>query len=186
MKRNLLILTGIIFMAALVHGVSRRSETSKLHPASSAVITKASDKAAPDFELDSLDGRKLKLSDFRGQAVVLNFWATYCAPCRIEMPWLVDFSRKYKGQGLEIVGVSLDDGTQDQVDAFVKEMKVNYAILRGNHSVADAYGGVRFLPQTFLIDREGRIVKSLIGIKNESEFEAALKELLVPQPARSM
>ena len=102
------------------------------------------------------------------------------------MPWLVDFSRKYKGQGLEIVGVSLDDGSQDQVDAFVKEMKVNYAILRGNHSVADAYGGVRFLPQTFLIDREGRIVKSLIGIKNESEFEAALKEILVPQPARSM
>jgi cytochrome c biogenesis protein CcmG/thiol:disulfide interchange protein DsbE len=118
----------------------------------------------------------LKLSKHHDE--VLNFWATYCAPCRVETPWLTDFYRQYKTQGLEIVGVSMDDGGQEQVNDFVKEMNVDYTILIGNHIVGDAYGGTRFLPQTFLIDRQGRIVKSLLGIQSRSDVEENIKQLL--------
>lgn len=176
MKRSLLILIGIIFgVALLVYGASRASKSQSANPAGDA---KERSMIAPDFELKSLDGRTVKLSDFRGKAVVLNFWATYCAPCRVETPWLIDSYRQYKTQGLEIVGVSMDDGDQQQVDDFVKEIKVNYTILMGNHTVGDAYGGTRFLPQTFLIDREGRIVKSILGIKSQSDFEENIKQLV--------
>jgi peroxiredoxin len=179
MKRNFLILIAVTFaMAMLIYGASRESRVSKLQTADPAAGGNGQSSVAPDFELKSLDGRTVKLSDFRGKAVVLNFWATYCAPCRVETPWLTDVYRQYKTQGLEIVGVSMDDGGQQQVSDFVKEMNVNYTILIGNHTVGDAYGGARFLPQTFLIDREGRIVKSVLGIQSKGDFEENIKQLL--------
>ena len=179
MKRNLLILTGIICaVAIMVYGVSRKSGTSKAQAAGSTAAVSAPRKPAPDFELKTLDGRTVKLSDFRGKAMVVNFWATYCGPCRVEMPWLIDFYARYKTQGLEIVGVSMDDGDQEQVAAFVKEFNVNYTIVMGNHAVGDAYGGARFLPQTFLVDREGRITKSIVGIKSRNDFEESVRLLL--------
>ena len=158
-----------------------------LHPSSSSarqsVTTATADdskgKIAPDFALRALDGRTVKLSDFRGKAVLLNFWATWCAPCRIEMPWLVEFYKQYQSQGLEIVGVSMDDTGQEMAIAeFIKERNVNYPILVGNNAVADLYGGLRFLPQTLFIDREGNIVKTMYGIKSKDEFEQSIKELL--------
>ena len=179
MKRNLLILTGIICAVAIVvYGVSRKSRTSKAQAVDSAAAASVPRKPAPDFELKTLDGRTVKLSDFRGKAMVVNFWATYCGPCRVEMPWLIDFYERYKTQGLEIVGVSMDDGDQEQVAAFVKELNVNYTIVMGNHAVRDSYGGARFLPQTFLVDREGRIIKSIVGIKSRNDFEESIKLLL--------
>src|ERR1700730_18386155 len=124
MKRNLLILIGIMFaVALLVYGASCTSKSQTTNPAADA---NGHSRVAPDFELKSLDGLTVKHSDFRGKAVVLNFWATYCAPFRVETPWLTDFYRQYKTQGLKIVGVSMDDGDQQQVDDFVKEIKVNY------------------------------------------------------------
>jgi peroxiredoxin len=179
MKHSFLILIAVTFaMAMLIYGASRGSRVSKSPTANSAASGDGQSRLAPDFELKSLDGRAVKLSDFRGKAVVLNFWATYCAPCRVETPWLIDFYRQYKTQGLEIVGVSMDDGGQQQVSDFVKEMNVNYTILIGNHTVGDAYGGARFLPQTFLIDREGRIVKSVLGIQSKGDFEENINQLL--------
>ncbi|HYX30198.1 MAG TPA: TlpA disulfide reductase family protein, partial [Pyrinomonadaceae bacterium] len=128
----------------------------------------------------SLDGRSLKLSDFRGKAVVLNFWATYCAPCRVEMPWLIDLYKQYHARGLEIIGISMDDDVeQQQVADFVREINVNYPILLGNHTVADAYGGTQFLPKTLFIDREGRIAGATTGMKSKSDFENVIKQLLV-------
>src|ERR1700674_5381123 len=133
MKRNLLILIGTMFaVALLVYGASRTSQSQTADPTAAA---NGQSRVAPDFELKSLDGRTVRLSDFHGKAVVLNFWATYCAPCRVETPWLTDFYRQYKTQGLEIVGVSMDDGGQQQVNDFVKEMNVDYTILIGNDIV---------------------------------------------------
>lgn len=176
MKSNLLILGIMSAMALLVYGASRTSKSQTANPAAGG---DGQSRLAPDFELKSLDGRAVKLSDFRGKVVVLNFWATYCAPCRVETPWLIDFYRQYKTQGLEIVGVSMDDGDRQQVSDFVKEMNIDYSILMGNHTVGDAYGGTRFLPQSFLIDREGRIVKSMLGIQSKSDLEENIRQLLV-------
>jgi cytochrome c biogenesis protein CcmG/thiol:disulfide interchange protein DsbE len=103
--------------------------------------------SAPDFELRSLDGRMMQLSNLRGKSVLLNFWATWCAPCRLEMPWLAELDQEYRPQGVEIVGVPLDDPSGEQaVNKFIAERGVRYPILIGNSSVADLYGGVRFMP----------------------------------------
>jgi len=182
MKRNLFILAGIVLaMAVLIYGASHKSGISNSQAAEPPTAGSAQSNLAPDFELKTLDGRSVKLTDFRGKAVVLNFWATYCGPCRVEMPWLINFYQRYKAQGLEIVGVSMDDGGQEQIESFIKEMNVNYTIVMGNHSVGDAYGGARFLPQTFLIDPDGRIVKSVVGIKSKNDFEDNIKQLLAAQ-----
>ena len=90
---------------------------------------------APDFELPALDGKKLKLSDLRGKAVLLNFWATYCGPCKIEMPWFVELQKEYGPQGFQIVGVAMDDASTEEIAKFTKEMGVNYPILIGKESV---------------------------------------------------
>src|SRR5438105_3752803 len=91
-------------------------------------VANSQPKPAPQFELKTLDGRVVKLLDFRSKAVILNFWATWCAPCRVETPWLVELYHDYKGEGLEIVGISMDDGGPHLVEKFVHEMNVNYTV----------------------------------------------------------
>ena len=139
--------------------------------------------AAPEFQLTSLDGKTVKLSDLRGKAVVLNFWATWCGPCKIEIPWLADLQKQYQSQGVEIVGVAMDDDAEKNkadIAKFAKEMNVNYEVLLGNDKIADAYGGVDALPTTFYIGRDGKIVNRIFGIVGHKEIEeniqAALKE----------
>ena len=171
MRRQILAVTAVV-AALLLYGAVRWSH----HPAAAGAA--GAPRPAPDFTLQSLDGRTVRLSDFRGKAVVLNFWATWCAPCRVEMPWLVELSRRYRAQGVEVVGVSLDDpGQEQEVAKFARERNVDYTILLGSNAVGDAYGGARFLPQTFFIDRDGRIVKSTVGITTESDLEKNIREL---------
>ena len=140
---------------------------------------------APDFSLESLDGATTRLSDFRGKAVLLNFWATWCGPCKIEMPWFVDLQKKYAAQGLQIVGVAMDDASKQDIAKFAKDMGVNYPILIGKESVGDQYGGVPALPETFLIGRDGKIVDKIIGLKGKGEIEESIKKALDTRPAAS-
>jgi peroxiredoxin len=133
---------------------------------------------APDFELASLDGRKVKLSDFRGKAVVLNFWATWCAPCKIEMPWFVDLQKQYGRDGLEIVGVAMDDSDPSKIAQFASEMGVNYPVLLGTNKVSEAYGDVEYLPTTFYIDRQGKIVGKVAGLIDKAEIEDDARKAL--------
>ena len=134
---------------------------------------------APDFELRSPDGSTVKLSALRGKPVLLNFWATWCTPCRVEMPWLVELDKKYGTQGLQIVGVSLDDtGAAQEVAAFAKQRGVKYQILSGDSSTANAYGGVRFMPQSFFIDPDGKILKTTTGLTYKRDLEDAAEALL--------
>jgi peroxiredoxin len=180
MSRKAIIFAGVIaVMTLLLYGLLRPPRVVRSQAA--GVGDDSVRTPAPDFELRSFDGRTVKLSDFRGKVVVLNFWATYCTPCRVEVPWLMDFYRRYKEQGLEVIGVAMDDGGRKQVAAFVKEMKVNYTILMGNRSLGDAYGGMRFLPQTVFISRAGKIINRTLGIKSKSDFEDAVKQSLSTQ-----
>jgi len=185
MKSTTFILLGVMTLVTLsIYSSFRASRIFHSQAEASNVGHEMALEPAPDFELKSLEGRAVKLSDFRGKIVVLNFWATWCAPCRVETPWLVDFYRQYKEQGLEVVGVSMDDGNQEHVADFAKEMGINYTILMGNHAVGDAYGGLRFLPQTFFIGRDGKIIKHSFGIKSKSDFKDAIKQSL-SAPART-
>ena len=179
MKCKALVIGGLsMTLASFLVGTSLRTRAGK-SLGGAAAGTNEQRKVAPDFELKSMDGRSLRLSNFRGHAVLLNFWATYCAPCRVEMPWFVDLYKQYHDQGLEIIGVSMDDaGEQPQIADFVREIKVNYPILLGNHTVGDAYGGTQLLPKTVFIDRAGNINSSIVGMKSKSELENAVKSLL--------
>src|SRR5580704_7488596 len=140
---------------------------------------------APDFSLETLDGKTLRLSDLRGKAVLLNFWATWCGPCKIEMPWFVDLQKQYGSQGLQIVGVAMDDASKEDIGKFAKDMGVNYPILIGKESVGDQYGGVPALPESFLISRDGKIVDKIIGLRGKADIEEAVKKTLDTQPAKS-
>lgn len=137
----------------------------------------AKGKMAPDFSLQDLEGKPVKLSDLRGKAVLLNFWATFCGPCKVEMPWLIELQKQYGPQGLQIVGVALDDSGKDTIVKFAKNMGVNYLILQGEDSVGDAYGAVG-LPATYFIDRNGKIIDSALGLVSRSEIEDDIKKAL--------
>lgn len=133
---------------------------------------------APNFTLQTLDGKNLSLADLKGKAVVVNFWATWCGPCKIETPWLVELQNEYGAQGLQVVGVAMDDSGKDEIEKFAKDMGVNYPVLIGKEAVGDAYGGVPALPESFFVSRDGKIVDRIIGLKGRAEIEDAVKKAL--------
>ncbi len=133
---------------------------------------------APDFTLESLEGKTVRLSDFRGKGVLLNFWATWCQPCKIEMPWFAELQKQYGPQGLQIVGVAMDDASPKEIGEFAHDLGVNYPILVGKEEVGDAYGGVQFLPATFYIGRDGKVVDKVFGLKGRGEIEENIKKAL--------
>jgi peroxiredoxin len=136
---------------------------------------------APNFDLATLDGRRVKLSDYRGKAVLLNFWATWCSPCKVEMPWFVDLQKKYGNDGLVILGVAMDDSEASKIAEFANEMGVNYPVLLGTDKVSEDYGNVEFLPTSFYIDREGKIVGKGEGLLGQADVEQnVLKALSSP------
>lgn len=134
-------------------------------------------KPAPDFELATLDGKKVHLSDFKGKAVLLNFWATWCAPCKIEMPWFVELQKQYGPQGLQIIGVALDSEAPD-IKKFADGVGVNYIILMGDDHIGNTYGGVQGLPATFYIGRDGKMVSRVFGLASHREIEDSIRAAL--------
>jgi thiol-disulfide isomerase/thioredoxin len=133
-------------------------------------------KPAPEFALQSLDGKTVHLSDFRGKAVVVNFWATWCQPCRVEMPWFVEMQKQYGPDGLQILGINADeDANADELGKFAKGMGVNYPVLLGKEEVEQAYGGISFLPVTVYVDRDGNVVDKVFGLKGRGEIEDDIK-----------
>jgi cytochrome c-type biogenesis protein len=138
--------------------------------------------AAPDVELQTLDGQPFRLSSLRGRVVILNFWATWCLPCRAEIPELNAMQRDLNGKGLTIVGVSLDD-TAEAIKEFQKDIPQEYTSLFGRAEVADKFGGVVGRPVTFIIDRDGNIRERITGARDRAGFEAAIKPLLDEAPA---
>ncbi len=135
-------------------------------------------KAAPNFALADSQGKTLRLNDFKGKVVLLDFWATWCGPCRIEIPWFMEFQRRYKDKGFTVIGVSMDENGWEAVRPFVEEMKMNYPVVIGTDKTSSDFGGVEVLPTTFLIDKEGRIVITRLGLTSKDEFEKAIQDLL--------
>jgi len=168
-----------IVIAVIVAGMLYAGiHAARKNQASGSVSGRVRGQLAPDFELKSLDGKNVKLSDFRGKAVLLNFWATWCGPCKIEMPWFVELQKQYGPDGLQIVGVAMDDSSDQEIAKFTQEMGVNYPILLGKESVGQSYGGVDVLPTTFFVDRDGKLVAREFGLQSRSVFVDHIKESL--------
>ena len=160
-------------LAAVLVFTAAHSSGQNVAPAGSLVS-----RPAPDFELSTLTGHTVRLSSYRGKVVLVNFWATWCAPCNVEMPWLVELYEKYRSQGIEIIGVNMDDGQRPKVAEFVRRKRVNYTVLLGGEAVASRYGGVRFLPQTFIVGRDGRVISAISGADSKAILEQAIRSAL--------
>ncbi len=208
-KRNTLVGTAIVVVVLLLvaSGLynyrTRRAEEARVRqqqvtitvdkPGATAGVEAASNAfgSAPDlrgkkavvFTLTTLDGKRVSLNDLKGKPVLLNFWATWCAPCKVEMPWFQEFQNKYAAQGLTVVGVNEDDDLKqqeirDQVKATAQKLGVTYPILLSDHKVGDAYGGLDQLPATFFIDKSGVIRAEAIGLASKDEAEANVQKIL--------
>ncbi|HVJ08667.1 MAG TPA: TlpA disulfide reductase family protein [Acidisarcina sp.] len=159
-----------------VHAIGHAGEHPR-QPLPSNASAKAEHPIAPDFSLPDLKGRPIRLSSFRGKVVILDYWATWCAPCKVETPHLIELQKKYGADGLQIIGISMDDGPEP-VRTFAKQQAINYPIAMGSAKVAEAYGGVLGLPVAFLIDRQGRIQKKLAGSAAMPSLEGDVQRLL--------
>ncbi len=132
---------------------------------------------AADFTLQNLNGQKVRLSDYRGKVVLLDFWATWCPPCRASVPGIEKIYETYKDKGLVVLGVSLDEGGWDSVQSFIKDNGITYTVLKGTDDVASDYQ-VRTIPMLYVVDKEGRISKRYLGFGNESDLEQEIKAIL--------
>ena len=131
---------------------------------------------APAFTLNDLNGNSVSLSDFKGKVVILNFWATWCPPCKKEIPDFIDLQTQYGSKGVQIVGIALDQ--PDKVRAFAQQNGLNYSVLLGDQEIAVKYGGITGIPTTIVIDRKGKIVSQFEGFRPRSVFETEIKKLL--------
>ena len=158
-------------------------------------VTSTEHPLAPEFSLQELTGKTLKLSDYRGKVVLLDFWATWCDPCREQIPYFVELQNKLGDQGFQIIGVSMDDGPEPVRD-FYRKFRMNYPVVMGNAQIGELYGGVLGLPIAFVIGRDGRIYSKHIGATDISLFNRKdpvwqisehlkLNRFYLPSPARS-
>lgn len=131
----------------------------------------------PDFTLQSTDGKEIKLSDYKGKIVVLDFWATWCGPCRKGIPDLISIQNEFPNE-VVILGVSLDMQTKADVVPFMKKMGINYPIVYGNVEVTQLYGGIEAIPTSFIIDQKGNITAQHVGLVAKSEYTSKIKKLL--------
>ena len=141
----------------------------------------------PAVTFKDLRGNDVALDSLKGKVVVVNFWATWCEPCRVEIPWMIGFQQKYADKGFTMLGVAMDEDGKASVDPFISSTKfdvggqqlaMNYPIVLGNDDIADKFGGMLGLPTTLVISRDGKIVKRYIGLANEADLDKQIKDLL--------
>ena len=145
-------------------------------------------KMAPNFTLEDINGKKVSLASYRGHPLVVDFWATWCGPCKVEIPWFEELHDQYASQGLEILGVSADDLDKDDpaklftekrdIADFAQKMHMNYPVLIDADSIANSYGGLDALPTTFFIDKNGKIVASTVGLPPQDVIEADIQKAI--------
>ncbi|NOZ56054.1 MAG: TlpA family protein disulfide reductase [Calditrichaeota bacterium] len=178
-------LTIFALAAALAVGCSKSNEQANAEPAAKgggeAVQTATSTTSgpvAPDFQLRGVDGKIHKLSDYKGKVIILDFWDTWCPPCRMEIPDFVKLQEQYGKKGLQIIGVAFGRQGLDAVKNFMEQYHINYPVLLATMEVVQAYGGIQGIPTTFVIDKHGRIYQKYVGYRPRSVWESDIQTLL--------
>jgi len=149
--------------------------------AACALSSCAKQRPTPDFALKDSTGQTVQLSDYHGKVVLLNFWATWCAPCKIEIPWFMEFQREYKDRNFAVLGVSMDEDGWDAVRPYMKDHQFNYRVVVGNDDVGKLFGEIDDLPTTFILDRDGHVVKKHVGLISKGDYQDEITALLKGQ-----
>lgn len=179
-KKILLIVVGVVLLLVVgiiaTDGESKETESSRTSPAFSE-IENVSNNKAPDFTLFDTNGDSVSLSDYEGKVVILNFWATWCGPCRMEIPEFVKLQEKY-GDDVVILGISVDQDGPKVVPSFMKRFEINYPVLYATNEIIYNYGGITGVPTTFVLDRNLIIQRLYIGYRPVYVFEQDIKALI--------
>ena len=170
-------LVALALLFAAVLPAQNHAEPDPTSGTPDTLIGAAKRQPAPDFTLRDLDGQTVTLSHLKGKVVLLDFWATWCGGCKVELPWYVEFDRKYRDRGLAVVGVSMDDGGPQMVKTFLAQKGIVYPVVIGNEALGDRFQ-LQSMPLTLLIDKNGRIAVSHGGIVNKASFEEHIQSLL--------
>jgi len=133
---------------------------------------------APNFTLKDADGNPVNLTDYRGKVVLVNFWATWCGPCEVEIPWFVEFEKKYKDQGFAVLGLSMDDDGWKSVRPYIASHKINYRVMIASEVVSQQFGDIEALPTSFVLDRQGRIATNHVGLVDKRDYQNEILKLL--------
>jgi len=131
----------------------------------------------PDLSLPGLGGKQVRLQDLKGKILLVDFWATWCGPCKETIPDLVKLQDRYRSDGLMVIGISLDVQGEEAVAAFAKQFNMNYTVLLGDDRTARAFGGIVGIPTSFVVDRQGRIVKRFVGVVDAAAYEDVIRNL---------
>jgi cytochrome c biogenesis protein CcmG/thiol:disulfide interchange protein DsbE len=205
-KRNTLVFTTVLFILAAFAWAGwanyeyRKQAAERLQAlaAQSELVPDASGapqyvplllgKPAPQFTLEDLSGNKVSLASYKGRALVINFWATWCAPCKVETPWLIELRSRYAAQGFEVLGISADDidrgdpqklsEEKREIARFVQQMHMPYPVLIDADSISKPYGGLDALPTSFFVDRNGNVVAAQLGLTSKEDIERSIKKAL--------
>ncbi|WP_221032279.1 TlpA family protein disulfide reductase [Actomonas aquatica] len=178
MKKYALVLT-LGLSLTLVAACSGDGGTTESASAATADVAALPDLGtAPSWTLAKLDGTKLSSADLKGKVVVVDFWATWCPPCREEIPGYVEMQRELEAQGVVIVGVSLDRAGVPVVQKFAQDYEINYPIVMGDQDLTETFGGIEAIPTTFLIDRDGKIRHRKVGSMSREDYEPLVRSLL--------
>jgi cytochrome c biogenesis protein CcmG/thiol:disulfide interchange protein DsbE len=206
-KRNTLVITAVLFILAVFAWAGwanwelRRQEAERrLGPMPQGELapdaaggdlqfnSPLKGKPAPEFVLEDLSGKKVSLASYKGRAVLINFWATWCGPCKIETPWLIELRNQYAAQGFEVLGVSTDDidrgdpqklsDEKMEIAQFVEEMHIPYPVLIDGDSLSKPYGGLDAMPTSFFVDRNGTVVAAQMGLTSKDDIEANIRKAL--------
>ena len=207
MKRNTLVITAVLFILAafawagwanweyrqqaaerVLAGAAQAQLVPDAAGGAAQFLSPLKGQPAPGFTLEDLSGNKVSLAGYKGKAVLLNFWATWCGPCKIETPWLIELRNQYAAQGFEILGISVDDidrddpaklsGEKQEIARFVQQMHMPYPVLIDGDSLSKPYGGLDALPASFFVDRNGTVVASQLGLTSKAELEANIRKAL--------
>ncbi len=208
-RRNTIVLTAVLFILAifawagwanweyrqqaaekLLAGAAQGELVAAPGGGTAQYVSPLHGKLAPAFALDDVNGKKVSLANYKGKAVLINFWATWCGPCKVETPWLVELRNKYAAQGFEVLGVDTEGDDLQKNDKagwakeeanaskFATEMKVPYPVLLDGDSISRDYGGLDDLPMSFFVDRSGKVVAAQVGLTSESDIEGNIRKAL--------